>query len=303
VSRPRHHLGWAVRRLAAAVGLLAVVTVAWSRRDDAGAHADAPAPPAWRDGAAPCRQDTLDHVHHPARLIVLARCAAASGVVRSVRYRPDDGDWEVRLTPDPRDAPALPAVNDGTLVAHVIPTDAGSVVLPARGEHVVLSGAWVLDRNRRRIAEMHPTWGITAVGGGRPRAAEPPGSPLVVTADAPTSRGVGELVRLRVRVGSPTKSAAEPQGQAHVFVELHNADGAAVDWRAATTNTLGAVTVNLLALHVPGRYDADVYASKRGRVAVTHAPLLIRRRAPGNAGRPSTGPTGAVRAPGTLPHG
>ena len=79
-------------------------------------------------------------------------------------------------------------------------------------------------------------------------------------------------------IESATTSAdVRPEAQVHVFVEL-TVGGRAVDWRAATTNTLGTVTVNMIALHVPGAYRVNVYAEKRSRQALVRLPVDEIRR-------------------------
>jgi hypothetical protein len=290
VTRQRHRLSVVTRPLVLVLALAAVLAYVITHRD-ATARDEAPAAPAWRADGVACRRDTLEHVHHPTRLIVLARCSTAAGVVQSVRYRPEDGDTEVRLTPDATTARSLPAANRGVVVADIIPTDVARLRLPAAGEHVVLHGAWVLDKNRRWIAKLHPTWAIASRDAPRAAASDRPAAPLQLSVTTPASRGVGEPVPVRVQAVSRTRGV-RAEGQVHVFLELTTADGKAVDWRSTTTNTLGDVTINLLALHVPGRYVLHVYANKRGRQAVGRRPLLIKRRTAGNHAQPAGGSPG-----------
>ncbi len=260
----------------------ALAASAWSRGRDT-ATASAPTAPAWRPGTTGCRRAVFDHVHHPTRLILLARCSTARGVVQAVKYQPQDGDWEVRLAPDAESARSLPKVNRGVLVARVIPTDLGHVALPAVGDRADVYGAWVLNKNRSYLAEMHPAWAIAVRGGPTRTRPAPMRRPLRVSVDAPDSSGVGELLPLRTSATTPSRRGeARPEGQVQLFVELTAGSGRAVDWKAATTNTLGAVTINMVALHVPGSYVVNVYAFKRGRQAYVRLPLTIRRRGKGN---------------------
>lgn len=117
------------------------------------------------------------HVYHPDRLQVLASCVSLSASVQSIRHEAD-GDWHVLLQPDagdldPRGGRWINGVNvseeHGYLVAE--PVCVGSITqgdavaacqgyhnptpLPTVGEHVRVSGPWVLDLDHG-WNEIHP---------------------------------------------------------------------------------------------------------------------------------------------------
>jgi hypothetical protein len=119
----------------------------------------------------------MTHVYHPARLIVLATCVSVKGVVQYVRVEADgDRHILVRIDPgqvDPKGGNWTNSANDtyqhGDLVTEPVcistptQTDAVSVCagyhnptyVPSVGDHVIVSGSWVLDTNHGWL-EIHP---------------------------------------------------------------------------------------------------------------------------------------------------
>jgi hypothetical protein len=107
--------------------------------------------------------DVLAGVYHPHRLHVLSACRAVSGTVVAISHELD-GDLHVDL--DTRGA-LTNAVNasakGGSLVVEFMPRDGGHLPAPAAGEHIALTGAWVLDTNHG-WNELHPVWSETLAG-------------------------------------------------------------------------------------------------------------------------------------------
>jgi hypothetical protein len=122
-----------------------------------------------------CRSPA-EHVYHPYRLQVRNPCLTLTGVIDRVKDEPD-GDYHVRLHLDPRFANLVNSANvaqqGGDLVLepvciHAI-TQADAVgacagytnplLIPARGTHVIATGAYVLDTDHGWM-ELHPLWGI-----------------------------------------------------------------------------------------------------------------------------------------------
>jgi hypothetical protein len=291
--RMRHDRNWPRRRggrqlLALTAAGLAAITVAVGLLGDhvvrtatgAGARA-----PAWRGGTTPCRQDPMVHVHHPSRFIVLAGCATVDGTVQQVRRDPADGDVKMLVKVDPRYRRFLRPSNRGLLPAAVIPPDVPTVRIPQSGQHVTFHGAWVVDRNKRNLAAMHPVWKIQVSSDSTSPSppleaspSKPAGQRLLVRMKAPRSVPVGGAMDIPIRVQALDRGARRPVPEASLFLEVTAEDGRGVQWKAAFTNTLGFARVTLVALQHPGSFTLWLYADKLGRSAVLSAPFRVRRR-------------------------
>ncbi|HEY7294392.1 MAG TPA: hypothetical protein VH916_05085, partial [Dehalococcoidia bacterium] len=110
-----------------------------------------------------CRTgDVLAGVWKPSRLQVFDGCHSMTGTVASVRVE-DDGDYQVSVVPDAGYQDLLnqrnQTVQHGGLVVEVIPADQALVAAPRKGEHVQVTGAFVLDRDHGWL-EIHPAWSI-----------------------------------------------------------------------------------------------------------------------------------------------
>jgi hypothetical protein len=148
--------------------------------------------------------DPMAGVYLPSRLTVKDACATVSGTVDCVKHEPD-GDYHIRLRPDPAYRRLLTAANayqqcagekDPHLVVEIIPqkgeglfsdnsaTDGGFVTpaAPTAGEHVTVTGPLVWDSNIlhdliypgkdvRNWAEIHPAWNVTVDHSAAPAAA------------------------------------------------------------------------------------------------------------------------------------
>lgn len=263
-----------------AVCLALIVTgAAWALtgRSSAGA----PKAPPWRGGSAvPCPHDPMAHVHEPTRLVLVARCATVSGRVVSRESNRGDGDELMTVALDPEYRAYLPPANQGLLVAEVIPTDLGRFALPIKGDHAVFYGAWVLDRDNDRWAELHPAWHITIdrPAPGRRAPVEHVAGTLAVTTVLPNSVPVGGrfTVHVSVRMGASGRRAAASESD--VFLEVVSQRGVSVRWRAARTNTMGVATVSMVALDVPGRYTVWTFAHKADSQADDVQTMTITRR-------------------------
>jgi hypothetical protein len=243
--------------------------------------------PAWQTGAVACREDPMVGVPHPTRFVVVAACSTVSGTVRQVRRDPTDGELNLLIAVDQSHEQFLPPANDGVLRAAVVPPDIPKVTIPRVGQHATFYGAWVLDRNQRNQASLHPVWKIelsdsSAIAAGPGRlatgSATVVGKRLSVDMRAPRSVPVGGAVNVSVRVESATKTTRRPEPEANLFFEIRTQDDRGVQWKATTTNALGQARVTLVALEHPGSFRLWLYADKVGRSAVVSVPVTVRRR-------------------------
>lgn len=123
------------------------------------------APPAGSSEAR-CRKDPLAGVYHPWRLRVEKACITVSGVVARVRTEPDH-DWHVNLVLPPASQHLVNGKNrqyeHGELVVEIIPMDQGRIPRPKLGEHLTVTGAYVLDTDHG-WQEVHPAWIVNGRG-------------------------------------------------------------------------------------------------------------------------------------------
>ncbi len=242
--------------------------------------------PAWKTGAALCRQDPMTYVPHPTRFVVVAACSTISGTVKQVRRDPVDGELNMLVDVDSAYDRFLLPGNQGVLRTAAVPRDIPNVKVPKVGQHATLYGSWVLDRNQRNQAAMHPVWKVVvpdAAGlASRPAPAASPRSAapkrLWVDMRVPPSVPVGGAINLLVRVESGDRRAGRPLAEANLSFDVRDQDGRAVQWKAATTNALGMARVTLVALEHPGSFRLWLYVDKQGRSAVVSAPVMVRRR-------------------------
>ena len=104
--------------------------------------------------AAP--RQVLAGVYHPSRLHVLARCRAVSGRVVAIHHD-TDGDLHIYLDTGGALTNAANRAAHGALVVEFMPRDGGHLPAPAVGDHIRLTGAWVLDAEHG-WREIHPVW-------------------------------------------------------------------------------------------------------------------------------------------------
>jgi hypothetical protein len=243
--------------------------------------------PGWKTGAVLCRHDPMAYVPHPTRFLLLSSCSTVSGIVRQVRRDPTDGELNMLVAVDRAYARSLPSENQGLLRAAVVPRDVPRVKIPRSGQHATFYGAWVLDRNQRSQAAMHPVWmievsdrstGLTAspAPAASPKAAA--AGRLRVDIRAPRSVPIGGAIDVSVWVESGERGAGRPLPEANLFFEVRTEDGRGVQWKAAATNALGMARVTLVALERPGSFRLWLYVDKLARSAVVSAPVTVRRR-------------------------
>ncbi len=220
----------------------------------------------------------MAHVHDPSRLVVLANCATVSGTVKTVRpYDPIDGNSRLFVAVDRPYRRFLAPSNRGLLVVEVIPTDFLAVAIPAVDTHATFYGAWVLAKNELRQAEMHPTWRIDSTTGATAPKVHRQAPRLSVQVMAPDMVPVGGGMNVVVRVNE-AGGRRRPVSEVHLFFEVTSAEGVGMRWAAASTNSLGAAKVYLLALDVPGVLTLSVYAYKDGQGETVKVPFRVKRR-------------------------
>lgn len=167
MRRSRRQPAWIVA--AGAVIVLAVVAVLILTTGGA-------ADPAG-DATSPCGAHPFEHVYHPSRLKVLAKCRTITGTIGFIR-READGDLHIRLHVD--DASLLNQKNideqhgdlviEPVCVHEVTQEDAkgvcrgyhSDIVVPAVGTRVSVTGPWVLDKTHG-WNEIHPIVGMAAL--------------------------------------------------------------------------------------------------------------------------------------------
>ena len=130
-----------------------------------------------------CRDPTSisSHVYNPSRLQIVKQCVTASGTVDRV-IEENDGDVHLRLSLDTAYANLTNSANDqyqyGDLVVEIICVGpitqadavsacqgyANSIPVPDVGEHVTISGPYVLDTEHYNWAEIHPVYTLTITG-------------------------------------------------------------------------------------------------------------------------------------------
>lgn len=122
----------------------------------------------WAAAIAPtaCRNQPLAGVYHPARLHVISPCVTVSGTVMAVRHEADT-DYHINVQLDRQYAGLINQKNvvqeHGDLVVEIIPMDESRVPAPRVGEHVTMTGAYVLD-SAHGWMEVHPAWIINGRG-------------------------------------------------------------------------------------------------------------------------------------------
>jgi hypothetical protein len=121
------------------------------------------------------------HVYNPSRLQIVKQCVTASGTVDRV-IEENDGDVHLRLSLDSAYANLTNSANVlyqyGDLVVEIVcvgpvtQADAVSacqgytnnIPIPNVGEHVTVSGPYVLDTEHYNWAEIHPVYALTTTG-------------------------------------------------------------------------------------------------------------------------------------------
>jgi hypothetical protein len=117
------------------------------------------------------------HVYHPYRLQTVKSCITASGTVDSI-IEESDGDVHVRLNLDQAYSNLTNSANDqyqySDLVVEIIcvnppsQTDAipacqnytNQIPVPNVGQHITITGPYVLDTDHYNWAEIHPAYSL-----------------------------------------------------------------------------------------------------------------------------------------------
>ncbi len=118
------------------------------------------------------------HVYNPSRLQQVKACITASGTVDNVLSEAD-GDYHIRLSLDSQYSNLTNSANDqyqyGTLVVEVIcartvtqqdaitPCQgyANKISIPNIGQHIAVTGPYVLDTEHYDWAEIHPVYSLS----------------------------------------------------------------------------------------------------------------------------------------------
>lgn len=120
-----------------------------------------------------CDTTLWDYVYHPSRLKIINDCTSVSGTISSIRVEAD-GDYHIGLNVDPQYQNLINEENiqnqHGNLVLEVIcqkpvkqesaikvcSNYSGHIDIPNIGDHVIVTGPYVLDLQHGGWAEIHP---------------------------------------------------------------------------------------------------------------------------------------------------
>jgi hypothetical protein len=237
--------------------------------------------------AADCREAPMAHVHDPARFTVLADCVAVSGTLTSARLEAAFLDEKAAVSLDSTYERFLRPENHGRLIVDVIPTDIGTVVLPANGTHATFYGAWVLNRATKAI-ELHPAWKVVMAPTAKKQASGSSGGDnaqklhaqqkLLVSARAPKAVKVGDALVIKVAAAWQGKGKSQPASQVRMFLEMTDHNGKGVRWKAFRTNTLGNASIKLVTIQVPGSYLTTIYPITEGASGPVKVAMTVKRR-------------------------
>ena len=250
----------------AVLATLVITVVAWR------ASRGTVAAPAWIPSPVACRRYPLTHVYHRERIDVIKRCVTVRGTVRRVAYVPNNGNYKLLVAIEHRYRKLLKQGNHGTLTVEIIPTDQRVLPIPKVGQRATFYGSWV---HEGAVVALHPAWAVRIGGKLRTRRTTPT---LRLHANLPRSVGLGESIPVVAKVRSAASAKLKPISEAHLFAELLPVRGPAIEWEAASTNTLGFASFSFTALEIPGTYRFRLYALKgneRGRLELA---IKIRRR-------------------------
>jgi len=127
-----------------------------------------------------CDQTLWKHVYNPTRLQVVTPCKSVLGVIESKRVE-KDGDYHIRVKLDPAFSNLINSANIknqfGDLVVEPICVNAVTqadaisacqnfhqiITIPPIGNHVNITGSYVLDKEHGNWAEIHPVTSITTI--------------------------------------------------------------------------------------------------------------------------------------------
>lgn len=128
-----------------------------------------------RQAGPACDATLWTHVYDASRLKILNPCMTVTGTIENAPHVSDDGDLDFHFVPDAAFANLLNSANNGHLHVEAICQGAiqsdtpqasescgafhGSIVVPAPGTHVSVTGPYVLDTNHG-WNEIHPVTSI-----------------------------------------------------------------------------------------------------------------------------------------------
>ena len=112
-------------------------------------------------------------VWSPPRLRVISTCQTVTGIVELIYNDTGawiDGDFSFDIRPDPSYSYLMSfgsyVLENATIHVEVVPSDQATVLSGLNlhaGEHVSVTGVWLLDTNHGWYSEIHPAWNITQI--------------------------------------------------------------------------------------------------------------------------------------------
>jgi hypothetical protein len=152
---------------------------------------------------AKCRQEPLTGVSDPKGLEVKEACKTVSGTVESV-VELKSGNERIVLKPDKEFADLINEKNTklqhGNLVVEIIPLDKPNIPAPKKGEHVGVTGAYVLDKQQGWMA-IAPAWIVGGKGSAKAKAA----AVQILEVSPAVHQGEKATVKAKVAPGSTAK--------------------------------------------------------------------------------------------------
>jgi hypothetical protein len=237
-------------------------------------------PPSPLAYSAGCPQDPVQQVPNAGSYRMEVQCARIGGKVLAYRLNRSYDDLELTVSPDPAYQSLLPTANHGRFIVRITGPDLTAVQTPELQSNDVFYGSWVENRATHALMLL-PVWRIAATPGNGVNPdtllfgaaqARHSGQSLEVSPGLPATLRPGVILAVPVTVdwGIPSagKHAATdgPASQVWVLAEITNAFGRPVAWKAAQTDTLGAVNIRLPLIASTGRYTCHLYVIAAGGV-------------------------------------
>ena len=259
------------------IGLVAATAMVALRKSD-------PPVPSWQGAMSSCRAKPMEHVHDPKRLEQRSRCATFHGRVKSVKFVPAFDDLKISITPDGGMRKYLPAANGGVLIADVIATDQLLVEPPPVGSEITAWGAWVMDKATKSMMLL-PTYRVVIeraagnnsviTGHSVEKRGPPVARTLALTVTATRRVVVGGRIDVLIHAWWQMHGGDVPASQVRLFLEMVAANGVAVRWKAAMTDSRGIVSLHMVAIQVPTACTLTVYATPSHQDVSVQAPIRI----------------------------
>lgn len=206
-----------------------------------------------------CRANVLAGVYHSFRFQIYNPCKTVSGTIYSIRHE-DDSDYHINLKLDPQYQNLMNDKNvsreHGCLVVEVIPMDANKIPIPRVGDHVTVTGAYVLDKDHG-WNEIHPAWLINGKGSASYTQAEADRSvQIALSHGGDTEEGGGSSQP------SPTAPPNGSTSNGSIKVVSTNLDVNPGDYASVTIHVTPGATGNIAVYYSSGKSSSSSLVPK-----------------------------------------